>query len=79
MKTLEGKTKDGKAIVNSLKISELIKELVTWEKVLGDVEVFVVNPEKQQFDGVTQLFTLKTAKGDVSYLSILASGDILKI
>lgn len=79
MKSLEMKTKDGKEITKSLKISQLVTELVKWEKELGDVEVFVVNPEKAQFDGVTQLFVIKTVKNDVSYLSILAGGDILKI
>lgn len=60
----------------SLTVSGLIKELQDHPQ---GAEVFLVNQEKAQFDGVTRVFPMIQAVDEKIYVCLLGGGDILKI
>jgi len=63
-------------VKKSITIKKLIKELKNYNK---ELEIFVANTEKQQFDGLSNISIVKTASDDKEFILLIAKGDIVKI
>lgn len=63
----------------TLKISEVIKQLEDFKAEVGDVEVFITNPQEECFDGLGTIFVIMEAEKKIKNVCLLRNSAVLKV